>query len=127
MKKIAGTLKLDQAQFRELEAFSKFGSDLDAATLRVLDKGRKNMEILKQGQYQPMKLEHQIAIIYCGTKELLRRVPVDKVKAFEADFLERLEMQYKDLLNLLKEGNLTNEAEDTLRKVAAEVAEKFYK
>jgi F-type H+-transporting ATPase subunit alpha len=77
MKKIAGTLKLDQAQYRELEAFSKFGSDLDAATMRVLDKGRKNMEILKQNQYSPMKVEHQVAIIYCGVKELLRPVPVE--------------------------------------------------
>ncbi|HKI88240.1 MAG TPA: F0F1 ATP synthase subunit alpha [Draconibacterium sp.] len=125
MKKIAGTLKLDQAQFRELEAFSKFGSDLDAATMRVLDKGRKNVEILKQGQYAPMKIEHQIAIIYCGTKELLRNVPLEKVKEFEADFLEVMEMQHRAVLDSLKEGQLTTEIEDTIRKVAAEVAEKF--
>jgi F-type H+/Na+-transporting ATPase subunit alpha len=125
MKKIAGTLKLDQAQFRELEAFSKFGSDLDAATMRVLDKGLKNVEILKQGQYAPMKIEHQIAIIYCGTKELLRNVPKEKVNEFEADFLEIMEMQHRPVLDSLKEGQLTTEAEDTIRKVAAEVAEKF--
>ena len=125
MKKIAGTLKLDQAQFRELEAFAKFGSDLDAATMRVLDKGRKNVEILKQGQYKPMKIEHQIAIIYCGTKELLRKVPVEKVKEFEVDFLERMEIQHRDALDELKEGNLTAQTEDTIRKVAAEVAEKY--
>lgn len=127
MKKIAGTLKLDQAQFRELEAFSKFGSDLDAATMRVLDKGRKNVEILKQGQYSPMKIEHQVAIIYCGTKELLRQVPIDKVKAFEVDFLETMEMSHRAVLDDLKAGNLTQEAEDTIRKVAAETAEKFKK
>lgn len=127
MKKIAGTLKLDQAQFRELEAFSKFGSDLDAATMRVLDKGRKNVEILKQGQYSPMKIEHQVAIIYCGTKELLRQVPLDKVKAFELDFLETMEMSHRAVLDELKAGNLTAQTEETIRKVAAETAEKFKK
>lgn len=125
MKKIAGTLKLDQAQFRELEAFAKFGSDLDAATMRVLDKGRKNVEILKQGQYTPMKIEHQIAIIFCGTKELMRNVPIEKVKEFEVDFLEIMEIQQRAILDELKEGKLTAEAEDTIRKVAAEVAEKY--
>ncbi len=125
MKKIAGTLKLDQAQFRELEAFAKFGSDLDAATMRVLDKGRKNVEILKQGQYSPSKIEHQIAIIYCGTKELLRDVPVEKVKEFEIDFLEIMELQHRALLNDLKTGKLTNEIEDTIRKVATEVSTKY--
>ncbi|MDR2911572.1 MAG: F0F1 ATP synthase subunit alpha [Bacteroidales bacterium] len=127
MKKIAGTLKLDQAQFRELEAFSKFGSDLDAATMRVLDKGRKNVEILKQGQYRPMKIEHQIAIIYCGTKELLRSVPVDKIKAFETDFLELMEIQYRSTLDELKEGNITSAGEEIIRKVTTEVAEKYKK
>jgi F-type H+-transporting ATPase subunit alpha len=125
MKKISGTLKLDQAQFRELEAFSKFGSDLDAATMRVLDKGRKNVEILKQGQYSPVKVEHQAAIIYCGTKELLRNVPVGKVKEFEANFLETMEMSYRPVLDELKSGKLTPEIEDTLKKVAAETAEKY--
>ncbi len=125
MKKIAGTLKLDQAQFRELEAFAKFGSDLDAATLRVLDKGRKNVEILKQGQYQPMMLEHMIAVIYCATKELLRKVPVEKVKAFESQFIELMEVQYKDTLNSLKAGNLTAGDETNLRQAATEVAARF--
>lgn len=125
MKKIAGTLKLDQAQFRELEAFSKFGSDLDAATMRVLDKGRKNVEILKQGQYAPMKIEHQIAIIYCGTKELLRDIPVDKVKAFEKDFLELMEMQHRPTLDELRKGKLSDEITRVLEKVAKEVAERF--
>ncbi|WP_167604614.1 F0F1 ATP synthase subunit alpha [Maribellus sediminis] len=127
MKKIAGTLKLDQAQFRELEAFSKFGSDLDAATMRVLDKGRKNVEILKQGQYSPMKIEHQVAIIYCGTKELLRQVPVEKVKDFEVDFLEAMEMSHRAVLDEIKAGKMTPEIEDTIRKVAAETAEKYKK
>lgn len=125
MKKISGTLKLDQAQFRELEAFAKFGSDLDAATMRVLDKGRKNVEILKQGQYSPVKVEHQAAIIYCGTNELLRNVPVEKVKEFENDFLEMMEMSYRPVLDELKTGKLTPEIEETIRKVAAETVEKY--
>ncbi len=125
MKKIAGTLKLDQAQFRELEAFSKFGSDLDAATMRVLDKGRKNVEILKQQQYAPMKIEHQIAIVYCGVKELLRDVPVVKVKAFERDFLELMEMQYRSVLDQLRAGVLSDNETTVIEKVAAEVAERY--
>jgi len=125
MKRIAGTLKLDQAQFRELEAFSKFGSDLDAATLRVLDKGRKNVEILKQGQYQPVKLDNMIAIIYCGTKELLRKVPVEKVKNFESDFIEMLHLKHKETMENLKSGILSDESEKILQKIAAEVSEKY--
>ncbi len=125
MKKIAGTLKLDQAQFRELEAFAKFGSDLDAATMRVLDKGRKNVEILKQGQYAPVKIEHQIAIIYCGTKELLRNVPINKVKVFETDFIELMEMQYKGALDQLRKGILTDAEIQAIEKAAAEVAERY--
>ncbi|HPJ77974.1 MAG: F0F1 ATP synthase subunit alpha [Prolixibacteraceae bacterium] len=125
MKKIAGTLKLDQAQFRELEAFAKFGSDLDMATLRVLDKGRKNVEILKQGQYQPVKLEHMIAVIYCGTRELLRKIPLEKIKRFEADFLELLELKYRSTLDLLAEGLLTDDAEKNLQAAAAEITENF--
>jgi F-type H+-transporting ATPase subunit alpha len=127
MKKIAGTLKIDQAQFRELEAFSKFGSDLDPATMRILDKGRKNVEILKQGQYSPLSIEQQIAIIYCGAKELLRTVPVEHVKAFETDFHEIMQLQHRSVLDELKEGNLTESAEETIRKVAAEIAEKYKK
>ena len=87
MKKVSGTLKLDQAQFRELEAFSKFGSDLDAATMSVLDKGKRNVEVLKQGQYSPLSVEKQVAIIYLGTNGLLKDVPVDKVREFEDAFL----------------------------------------
>lgn len=125
MKKIAGTLKLDQAQFRELEAFAKFGSDLDAATMRVLDKGRKNMEILKQSQYSPVKVEHQVAIIYCGVNELLRYVPVEKVKEFEKTFLELMEMEHRDVLDSIKEGNMTDKIESVLKDVAREVAMKY--
>lgn len=106
MKKVAGTLKLDQAQYRELEAFAKFGSDLDAATRLILDKGARNVEILKQDQFSPLRVEQQIAIIYVGTKNLLRNVPVNKVKLFEKDFLERMETKYKSTLDKLKEGQL---------------------
>ena len=127
MKKIAGTLKIDQAQFRELEAFAKFGSDLDAATMRILDKGRKNVEILKQGQYSPLDIEQQIAIIYCGSKELLRSVPVEKVKDFESDFHETMQIQQRSTLDELKAGNLSEEAEEIIKKVAVEIAEKYKK
>lgn len=125
MKKIAGTLKLDQAQFRELEAFSKFGSDLDAATMRVLDKGRKNVEILKQPQYAPFKIEHQVAIIYCGVKELLRNIPVEKVKAFEHDFLELMEMQHRNVLDQVKAGKWSDNETQAIEKAAAEVAGRY--
>lgn len=125
MKKVAGTLKLDQAQFRELEAFAKFGSDLDAATKLVLDKGSRNVEILKQGQYAPVSVEKQIAILYCGTKGLLRNVPVNKVKEFEADYLNFLEMKHKDVLESLKKGQLTDEITATLEKVAKELSAKY--
>ncbi len=125
MKKVAGTLKLDQAQFRELEAFSKFGSDLDAATKLVLDKGVRNVEILKQGQYAPVAVEKQIAILYCGTKGLLRNVPVAKVKEFETDYLNFLEIKHKDVLNALKKGQLTDEITSTLEKVAKELSAKY--
>ena len=125
MKKISGTLKLDQAQFRELEAFSKFGSDLDPTTLAVLDKGRKNVEILKQAQYAPMSVEKQVAIIYCGTKGLLSGIPVTSVKEFETDFLEFMELKHKDVLADLALGKLSDEITDTLEKVAKEIAEKY--
>jgi len=125
MKKIAGTLKLDQAQFRELEAFSKFGSDLDAATMAVLDKGRKNVEILKQDQYAPMTVEKQIAIIYCGTQGLLSDIPVEKVKAFESEFLEYMELKHKDVLAALAQGKLSDDISGKIVDVAKEIVEKF--
>ncbi|MEA3461173.1 MAG: F0F1 ATP synthase subunit alpha [Bacteroidota bacterium] len=125
MKKIAGTLKLDQAQFRELEAFSKFGSDLDAATMAVLDKGQKNVEILKQDQYSPMPVEKQVAIIYCGTQGLLSDIPVEKVKAFEIEFLEYMELKHKDTLATLAKGKLSDEITDKILAAAKEIVEKF--
>jgi F-type H+-transporting ATPase subunit alpha len=125
MKRIAGTLKLDQAQFRELEAFAKFGSDLDAATMAVLDKGRKNVEILKQDQYSPMPVEKQIAIIYCGTQGLLADLPVEKVKEFEGLFLESMELKHKKVLSELAKGQLTDEITGTLEEAAKEIIEKL--
>ena len=125
MKKVAGTLKLDQAQYRELEAFSKFGSDLDAATKSVLDKGSRNTEILKQGQFSPFRVEQQIAIIYLGTKNLLRNVPVNKVREFEKDFLDVLELKHKNVLNDLKAGKYTDEITNTLEAVAKELTAKY--
>lgn len=125
MKKISGTLKLDQAQFRELEAFSKFGSDLDPATMAVLDKGRKNVEILKQDQYAPMSVEKQVAIIYCGTKGLLSNIPETSVKEFEIEFLEFLELKHKNILSDLALGKLSDEITEILEKVAIEIAEKY--
>ena len=121
MKKVAGTLKLDQAQYRELEAFSKFGSDLDAATTAVLEKGKRNVEILKQAQYSPVSVEKQIAIIYLGTKGLLKDVPVNKVKEFEEVLQIKLEQLYPAVLETFKSGKLTEEATGTLEKLAAEL------
>jgi F-type H+-transporting ATPase subunit alpha len=125
MKKVAGTLKLDQAQYRELEAFAKFGSDLDAATKSVLDKGARNVEILKQNAFSPLRVEQQIAIIYCGTRNLLREVPVNKVREFEKDFLDVLERKHKTVLDGLKAGQYTDEITNTLEEVSKEVSKKF--
>jgi len=125
MKKIAGTLKVDQAQYRELEAFSKFGSDLDATTMAILNKGAKNVEILKQGQYAPIPVEKQIAIIYCGTMGLLRDVPTGKVKSFEIDFIELLDLQHRDVLDSLRDGILNDDITNVLEKVAADVVTKY--
>ena len=125
MKKVAGTLKLDQAQYRELEAFAKFGSDLDAATMNVLEKGKRNVEILKQGQYAPVSVEKQVAIIYLGSKGLLRKVPVEKIRAFETEFLDYMDAKHRDVLDGLKAGQLTDEITGTLEKVAADLAGKY--
>jgi F-type H+-transporting ATPase subunit alpha len=125
MKKIAGTLKVDQAQYRELEAFSKFGSDLDASTLAILNKGAKNVEILKQGQYAPVPIEKQIAIIYCGTMGLLKDVPTNKVKSFESEFIEFLELKHRDTLDSLRAGTLNDDITNVLEKVAKELAAKY--
>ncbi len=125
MKKVAGTLKLDQAQFRELEAFAKFGSDLDAVTLNVIEKGKRNVEILKQGLNSPFTVEDQVAIIYAGSKNLLRNVPVDKVKEFEKDFLEYLNAKHRDTLDGLKAGKFDDNITDVLEKVAKEISAKY--
>jgi F-type H+-transporting ATPase subunit alpha len=125
MKKVAGTLKLDQAQFRELEAFAKFGSDLDAVTLNVIEKGKRNVEILKQGLNSPFTVEDQVAIIYAGSKNLLRNVPVVKVKEFEKDFLEYLNAKHRDTLDALKAGKFDDNITDVLEKVAKEISAKY--
>ena len=125
MKKVAGTLKLDQAQFRELEAFAKFGSDLDAATLNVIEKGKRNVEILKQAQNDPFTVEDQVAIIFAGSKNLLREVPVEKVKEFERAYLELLNAKHRKALDDLKAGKLTDKVIDTLTKVASDVAANY--
>ena len=125
MKKIAGTLKLDQAAYRELEAFAKFGSDLDAATLNVIEKGKRNVEILKQSVNDPFKIEDQIASIYVGTNNLISNVPVSKVREFETMYLETLSSKYKAVLEDLKSGNLTDKVISTLEKVAKETSKLF--
>ena len=125
MKKVAGTLKLDQAQYRELEAFAKFGSDLDAATKSVLDKGARNVEILKQGQFSPLSVEKQIAIIFCGTKGLLSKIPQQKVKEFEVEYLGILDAQHKNVLNDLKAGKFTDEITAVLDEVASNLIKNY--
>jgi F-type H+-transporting ATPase subunit alpha len=125
MKKVAGTLKLDQAQYRELEAFSKFGSDLDAATKAVLAKGARNVEILKQGQFSPLTVEKQVAIIYLGTKGLLNNIPVNKVREFESDFHQFMEAKHSNILAELKKGNLSDDVTNTIESVAKELSAKY--
>ena len=125
MKKVAGTLKLDQAQFRELEAFAKFGSDLDDATKAVLGKGERNVEILKQDQNSPLPVEEQIAIIYCGTKNLLKAVPVDKVREFEGEFLAYMRSKHADTLASLKAGKYTDAETSVIEGAAAEMTARY--
>jgi len=125
MKKVAGTLKLDQAQYRELEAFAKFGSDLDAATKSVLDKGARNVEILKQGEGDPFTVENQIAIIYAGSKGLLTSVPINKVKEFEKEYLNYLNAKHRDTLDQLKAGKFDENITSVLDKVAKELSSKY--
>ncbi|MDA0973591.1 MAG: F0F1 ATP synthase subunit alpha [Bacteroidetes bacterium] len=125
MKKVSGTLKLDQAQYRELEAFAKFGSDLDAATMAVLGKGARNVQILKQGLNSPLRVDQQTAIIYCGTKNLLRNVPVEKITEFEKEFLMIMENRHKDTLDGLAKGKLDDSITDVIEKVAADLSSKY--
>ncbi|MCG8308308.1 MAG: F0F1 ATP synthase subunit alpha, partial [Cytophagales bacterium] len=122
MKKVAGTLKLDQAQFRELEAFAKFGSDLDAATQRTIDRGRKNLEVLKQPQFSPIPVDHQVAIIYASTKGFTDNVELSNMKAFEEAYLKEMALQHSDVLDELRQGKLTEKGQDKMKKVALEVA-----
>ena len=125
MKKVAGTLKLDQAQFRELQAFAKFGSDLDPVTLGVIEKGKRNVEILKQAQNDPFTVEDQVAIIYLGSKNLLKSVPVDKIKEFEKKFLDLMNLKHRKTLDIIKQGKLTDDVLSTLESVAADLASSY--
>ena len=125
MKKVAGTLKLDQAQYRELEAFAKFGSDLDAATMGVINKGKRNVEILKQGQNAPLPVEQQVAIIYLGTKGLLNDVPVKQVREFQTEFLSFMVAKHQDTLDALRTGKLTDNIISVIEKVASELSAKY--
>ena len=125
MKKVAGTLKLDQAQYRELEAFAKFGSDLDDATLNVLEKGKRNVEIVKQAQNDPFTVEDQVAIIFAGAKNLLRKVPVNKVKEFERQYIDFLNAKHRKTMDIIKSGKLTDEVVDVLTKTAEELSSSY--
>ena len=125
MKKVSGTLKLDQAQYRELEAFAKFGSDLDEATLSIINKGKRNVEILKQGLNSPLPVEEQIAIIYCGTKNLLSNVPINKIKEFESEFLSILKNKNSSELNDLKNGILSEKAINAIEHTAKNLTLKY--
>ena len=126
MKKVAGTLKIDQAQFRELESFTKFGGDIDPVTARTIDKGRKNERLLIQPQYKPVPVEEETAVIFCGTRGLLERVPIDKVTEFEASLLQLLKAKYqKEVLDVLKTGALTDEVSSILTKCANEIASRY--
>ena len=125
MKRVAGTLKLDQAQYREMEAFSRFGAELDPATLAILDKGRKNVELLKQPQYTPMPVEKQVAIIFCGTNGLLGKVPLDKVHEFEQQYINLLEVKHKDLLDQLRQGIVNDDIKATLKEEAQLLSSNF--
>ena len=126
MKKVAGTLKIDQAQFRELESFTKFGGDMDPVTARVIDKGRKNERLLIQPQYQPVAVEEEVAVIYCGTKGLLEKVPMDKVAEFEKLFIQLLHAKYqKDVLDVIKSGQLTDDVTAKLTEAANEIVSRY--
>ncbi len=126
MKKVAGTLKIAQAQFRELESFTKFGGDIDPVTARVIDTGRKNQQLLIQPQYDPWPVENQVAVIYCGVNGLLERVPLEKVHEFEKDFIQLLKAKYpEEVLAELRAGKLTDDVQSKLRECAAEVSARY--
>ncbi len=125
MKKVAGTLKISMAQFRELEAFSKFGSDLDQATKNVLENGKRNVEVLKQGQYSPVTVENQIAILFLGTEGLLMEVPTEKIKDFEARYLETMNAKHSEIMTQLREGKLTDEIKEVLINTGKDIASNY--
>ena len=125
MKKVSGTLKLDQAQYRELEAFAKFGSDLDPATMAVLEKGARNVEILKQNEGSPMPVEEQVAIIYCGSTGILSDIPTARIKEFEASFLDLMKSKYKKELDILKSGKITDEVKDVIKNLVLELSNTY--
>ena len=125
MKKVSGTLKLDQAQYRELEAFAKFGSDLDSATMAVLEKGARNVEILKQNEGSPMPVEEQVAIIYCGSTGILSDIPTARIKEFEASFLDLMKSKYKKELDILKSGKITDEVKDVIKNLVLELSNTY--
>ena len=125
MKKVAGTLKIAQAQYRELESFTKFGGDIDPVTARVIDRGRKNQQLLIQPQYHPWPVENEIAVIYCGVNGLLENVPLERVHEFEEQFLQQLKMSYPQTLDELRKGVLSDEVQQQLTKVATEVADRI--
>ena len=126
MKKVAGTLKIDQAQYRELESFAKFSSDMDSVTAMTIDRGRKNNELLIQKQYSPMSVEEQVAILYCGTQGLLKNIPVEKVQEFQDNFLQIMRSNYKEtVLGQLAAGNLTEDVTATIEKVAADITAQY--
>jgi F-type H+-transporting ATPase subunit alpha len=125
MKKVSGTLKLDQAQYRELEAFAKFGSDLDAATKAILDKGARAVEVLKQKEGDPFRVENQIAIIYAASKGLMTQVPIEKIKDFESEYISFLNANHKDTMDAFASGKYSDELTGVLEKVAVELADKY--
>ena len=127
MKKVAGTLKIDQAQYRELESFSKFSSDMDAVTAMTLDRGRKNNQLLIQPQYSPMPVGEQVAILYCGTHGLMAPVPVEKVRECQDSFLEIMRNSHKDVIDLLGSGKIDDNATAVIEKVMADVAGQYKK
>ncbi|WP_312763618.1 F0F1 ATP synthase subunit alpha [Epilithonimonas sp.] len=125
MKKVSGTLKLDQAQYKELDAFAKFGSDLDAATLAVISKGERNVELLKQPVNSPLPVESQVAMIYAGTENLLRNIPIRKVKEFQVEYVDFLRNKHPEVMSALKAGKIDDSITGTLKQVATELASKY--
>lgn len=125
MKKVSGTLKLDQAQYKELEAFAKFGSDLDAATLAVISKGERNVEILKQPVNSPLPVDSQVAMIYAGTENLLRNVPIRKVKEFQIEYINFLRSKHPDTMAAIKAGKIDDSITSVLKQAANDLASKY--